>query len=35
MPINPSSWIAFMAAATLLVIFPGPNVLYIISHRND
>jgi len=31
MPIDPSTWIAFMAAATLLVIFPGPNVLYIIS----
>jgi len=31
MPIDPSTWIAFMAAATLLVIFPGPSVLYIIS----
>ena len=31
MLIDGSTWIAFAAAATLLVIFPGPNVLYIIS----
>lgn len=31
MVIDPSSWMAFMAAATLLVLFPGPNVLYIVS----
>ena len=34
MPITPTA-IGFMAAATLLVIFPEPNVLHIISHRND